>query len=190
MLRIALRGYNRDAVDAFLRRCCASLGRRSAEIPELGAFCPPEGPLPPLDAGDVLAAQFPVGLRGYDMAQVDDLLHRVAAALPPVDARPGWDETPAGAPEGSGPLLRKVVRGYDVAEVDAFLARCAHSLAESGGHGIDEVPQLAPLLRTPRTGDPLRARDVEVVQFHVRGRGYDIEQVDELLDRVAAALHR
>jgi DivIVA domain-containing protein len=189
VLRIVMRGYDRDAVDAFLARCRASLGDADHALPELRDVRPPVDPLPPLDAGDVRAVQFPVTLRGYDMAQVDELLNRFAAALPAVERRPGWDvPPPAAVPAGTGPGLRKVVRGYDVAEVDAFLSRCAHTLAESGARRIGAVPELAPLLRVPRTGEPLRARDVEVVQFHVRGRGYDIEQVDALLDRVAVAL--
>jgi DivIVA domain-containing protein len=186
VLRTSLRGYDRRAVDAFLARCAATLGARAAEFPELSRYARPDGPVPPLDAGDVRDARFDVVLRGYDEGQVDALLERVAAALPDERSRPAWEHPPAEPAETTGTrlALRRTVRGYDTEEVEAFLARCAHSL----GASVDRVPELMPLLARPRTGDPLRARDVEVVQFHVRGRGYDIEQVDALLDRIATAL--
>lgn len=133
-------------------------------------------------------AEFPVVLRGYDTAQVDALLRRVAAALPGEDARPVWcgpalDAVRLGvepAPLG----LRVVLRGYDRAEVEQFLAHCAHSL----GPRVSQVPRLVGLLCRPRTGAPLRPRDVELAEFHLRARGYDVSEVDALLDEVLAAL--
>jgi DivIVA domain-containing protein len=179
----ARRGYDRRAVDALLARVVATLGARAAEVPELAGTAPRAGP--PLDARDVRAARFPVVLRGYDMAAVDALLHRLLALLPEQPA--DWEDAAPVEAAGPGPELRRSARGYDVEEVDAFLVRCAHSL----GRRVERVPELAPLQARPRTGSPLRARDVETVQFRVRlgpGRGYDIEQVDALLDRVAEAL--
>lgn len=187
MLRTAARGYARRPVDDLLARVAATLGRRAAEFPELRGCRVPDRPVPPLDAGDVRGARFPVGLRGYDMAQVDALLERVANALPGEDERPTWDR-----PTGPIPVLsavpdlrlRHAPRGYDVEEVDAFLVRCAHSL----GSRIDRVPELGPLRQRSRSGERLRARDVETAQFRLRLRGYAVDQVDALLDRVAAAL--
>ncbi|HWG94288.1 MAG TPA: DivIVA domain-containing protein [Mycobacteriales bacterium] len=182
-LPTARRGYDRRLVDALLTRLVATLGARAADFPELADVPARAGP--PLDARDLRAARFPVVHRGYDMAVVDALLRRLSAALPEQAA--AWDEAPAAAADGPGPQLRRSARGYDVEEVDAFLVRCAHSL----GRRVERVPELAPLLARPRTGTPLRARDVETVQFRVRlgpGRGYDIEQVDALLDRIAEAL--
>ena len=74
---------------------------------------------------------------------------------------------------GRPPLGR---RGYDPAEVDEFLARAAGAL--------DAVA----------TGRPpgLTAQDVHSVVFAKpsfrAGRGYDEDQVDELLDAIEAAL--
>jgi DivIVA domain-containing protein len=196
-----MRGYERRAVDAFLRRCAASLGPRAVDFPELRSLARPSAGTPLLDAGDVRRALFPVALRGYDIAQVDSLLEAVAAALPGEDARPTWQPAPpepsqtsgpaqaavGGGPAGPPPIsLRAALRGYDVAEVDAFLVRCAHSL----GPRIDRVPELRPLLSAPRSGAPLRARDVETAQFRIRRRGYAVDEVDALLDRVAVALAR
>lgn len=187
MLRTALRGYDRRAVDAFLQRCTHSLGPRAAAVPGLPA--PAAGPaLPALDADDVRAARFPVVLLGYATSEVDALLDRVAGALPGDDARPRWSGPPVRAEQvGQQEALLSLhvgLRGYDTAEVDAFLVRCAHSL----GPRVREVPELVGLLCRPRDGEPLRGRDVETVQFRVRARGYAIEQVDALLDRVAAVL--
>jgi DivIVA domain-containing protein len=182
-LPTARRGYDRRPVDALLARLAASLGPRAAQFPELAGVTPEAGP--PLDARDVRAARFPVAARGYDMAAVDALLHRVAAALPEEVAT--WDDPPETAPRSEPLPLRRSARGYDVEEVEAFLVRCAHTL----GRRVERVPELAPLLARPRTGEPVRARDVETAQFHLRlgpGRGYDVEQVDALLDRVAEAL--
>lgn len=187
MLRVALRGYDRRAVDAFLQRCAESLAECVSEVPELAGF-PPGAGRPALDARDVREAQFPVVVRGYDTAQVDALLARVAAALPGDDARPAWSGLPVDARAlglDPAPLdLPVTLRGYDRAEVEEFLTRCAHTLGER----VRRVPRLAGLLCRPRTGAPLRPRDIELAQFHVRARGYDIEQVDALLDDVTAAL--
>jgi DivIVA domain-containing protein len=185
VLRRALRGYDRRAVDALLARCAASLGPRRLELPELRDVRPADGHLPRVDAGDVRAARFAVVPGGYDRPATDALLARVAALLPQVDSRPAW----AAAPAGLEPVplrLPRTLRGYDIAEVDAFLLRCAHSL----GPGLTAVPELAGLLGQPPTGEPVRARDVEQQQFRIRGlrRAYDVAAVDALLDRVQRAL--
>lgn len=186
MLRTAARGYDRAAVDDVLGRCVAALGERAGGFPELAGRAAALD-LPTLDAGDVRALRFEVVRGGYDVAQVDALLARLAAALPAEEARPRWRGDPLSARgTGSGPGLHLALRGYDREQVDAFLVRCAHSLADR----VDEVPELAPLLGRPRTGAPLRARDVETAQFPLRLRGYAIAEVDALLDRVAAALDR
>jgi DivIVA domain-containing protein len=186
VLRTVRRGYERRAVQELLSRCVLSLGDRAAEFPELAEVRPPDGPAARVDARDVRDARFPIVLRGYDIAQVDALLERVARALPGEDARPAWDAVgPAGdAADHPELVLRRAVRGYDVQEVDAFLSRCAHSL----GARVDRVPELAGLLDRPRTGSPLRARDVELARFRIKTRGYDMQQVDLLLDRILTAL--
>lgn len=187
MLRTAARGYDRSAVDDVLSRCAASLGERAAAVPELAGVAPADPARPALDAGDVRALRFEVVRGGYDVAQVDALLLRLSVALPQEDARPRWSGAPrVVAAAGDGPRLRVRVRGYDREQVDAFLVRCAHSLADR----VDAVPELRPLLARPRAGEPLRARDVEVAQFPVRLRGYALDEVDALLDRVAVALAR
>ncbi|RBY94883.1 cell division protein DivIVA [Blastococcus sp. TBT05-19] len=67
-------------------------------------------------------------------------------------------------------------RGYDPAEVDAFLARAAVALDALAG----------------RRAPGMTAEDVHSVVFGKpplgKGRGYDEDQVDELLDRIEGTL--
>jgi DivIVA domain-containing protein len=155
--------------------------------PELTDHARSLGSAEPVTAADVRAARFPVAVRGYDLADVDALLRRVAASLAAREGeRPQWPAPPVPPAPGEAPQLRTARRGYDQPEVDAFLVRCAHSL----GAGVAQVPELAPLTRAPRVGPPLRARDVGQVQFRLVRRGYAIDEVDLLLDRVEQALRR
>ena len=67
-------------------------------------------------------------------------------------------------------------RGYDCAEVDAFLARAADALdaLAAGRPPVVTADQVATVVfRKPRVG---------------RGRGYDQDEVDDLLDGVEASL--
>jgi DivIVA domain-containing protein len=130
--------------------------------------------------------RFPLVLRGYDLAEVDALLRRVARALPdpPEADPPSWEGEPVPPALGPGPGLRTSWRGYVRDDVDAFLVRCAHSL----GARVAEVPELASLTGEPRTGRPLTAREVDAVQFRLVRGGYAPDAVDALLDRVQALL--
>lgn len=60
----------------------------------------PEGPL---RADDVRRARFGVGLRGYAMDQVDDLLERLADEIAERDARIA-ELTGTAVPDGAGPV--------------------------------------------------------------------------------------
>ena len=179
----ARRGYRRSAVDALLARAAATLGPRAADVPELARFDATAPPADPVTRREVEEVRFPVVVRGYDLAAVDELLRRLAAVLP-ADAT--WGGPPVPPPEHPCPPPRLTLRGYDVDEVEEFLGRAAHSLGER----VHELPELARYLAHPRTGEPLRPREVDQAQFRVRRRGYDIVEVDALLDRVARALRR
>jgi DivIVA domain-containing protein len=177
-LRPALRGYARRDVDALLDRCAAALGDRRTEVPELAGRTPSPCVLPAV-ARDVREARFRVVVGGYDLAEVDALLRRLAGVLPD-PPRPCWDGAPLPPAPGPGPRLRTALRGYARDDVDVFLVRCAHSL----GRRVGEVPELAALTGAPRVGEPLDARDVDTAQFPLAYRGYAPEAVDALLDRV------
>jgi DivIVA domain-containing protein len=140
----------------------------------------------PVTARDVREVRFSVVRRGYDLAEVDTVLRRVAAALPavPEPPVPSWDADPVPPALAPGPGLRAALRGYRRDDVDAFLVRCAHSL----GASVAEVPELAALTGRPRVGLPLSAPEVESAQFPMVWGGYASDPVDALLDRVQALL--
>lgn len=180
-----MRGYDRKTVDAFLARCARTLDDRVHEFPELVEFSRPLEQGQPVSAADVRDVRFPVVLRGYELLAVDGLLRRVEAALR-TDDEPvhTWTSGPVPPAIAPGPGLRTTLRGYAPEEVDRFLVRCAHSL----GAAVARFPELAALTGQPRIGPPLTVRDVEQATFRLQLHGYAPRQVDELLDRVQAAL--
>ena len=81
--------------------------------------------------------------------------------------------------------MRTVFRGYRAADVDAFLDRCAGAL----GMHVALVPELEG--RAGRAGGGgLRPEEVADVRFPIVLRGYSLDEVDALLDRVEQALRR
>jgi DivIVA domain-containing protein len=83
--------------------------------------------------------------------------------------------------------FRTAFRGYDPEQVDALLARCARTLGERAR----ELPAVAWASHLPVSDTrPVTALEVEQVQFRVRFRGYQLQEVDDLLDQVAARLQR
>lgn len=161
--RLALRGYDRAQVDAFLDRVEKALNGG-----------------PPLPLDEIRQTRFTGVFRGYARVPVDELLHEclreLRATLPRTDrrgrtrVRAGWLATwiEHASFAGAG-LLRP---GYDMRDVDALLERV-----------IDGLRGAAP---------PLTARDVRECAFRtVRlGSGYDEGEVDRFLDQLAAALER
>jgi DivIVA domain-containing protein len=69
-----------------------------------------------------------------------------------------------------------MIRGYRRAEVDAFLDRCAGIVDLPPGRAVPSLP-------------PPTAQEVRLVQFGREFRGYAMPAVDDLLDKVAAALN-
>lgn len=81
--------------------------------------------------------------------------------------------------------MRTALRGYRKAEVDAFLDRCAAALGQRAG----QVPELRSRQQSVfAAGPPLTPYDVSVVQFRTGWRGYGMDEVDGLLERIQAAL--
>ncbi|GGN82711.1 hypothetical protein GCM10011579_070710 [Streptomyces albiflavescens] len=84
-------------------------GGESAPLPEAG----PErlqDPLPydrPVNRGDVEALRFPVAVRGYRMADVDDALGRLGAEIAERDARIADLEVALAGARASATSLRK-----------------------------------------------------------------------------------
>jgi DivIVA domain-containing protein len=76
--------------------------------------------------------------------------------------------------------MRRVFRGYEPRQVEAFLGRCLGTLGPRA-----DFPELAGVIAA---GPPVTRDDVRNVQFSVKLRGYQLDEVDRLLDRIAAAL--
>jgi DivIVA domain-containing protein len=91
-------------------------GGESAPLPEAGGERLAD-PLPydrPVNRGDVEALRFPVALRGYRMAEVDDALGRLGAEISERDARiADLESALVGARASAATSLRKHPEGED-----------------------------------------------------------------------------
>ncbi|GGF32128.1 DivIVA domain-containing protein [Microbacterium sorbitolivorans] len=158
------RGYEPEAVQAFLDRARASYQGGTGELTSL----------------DVRSASFPLARGGFDMRSVDHALARLedAFAARERDARirtggaEMWvDEARAeaqellarfGRPQGHRFDRAGALRsGYSVAEVDAVADRLSRFFAH---------------------GDPVSADQLRTAAFHPQRGGYREEQVDAVLD--------
>lgn len=162
------RGYRAEDVDRFMERAADALDG-------IGA----------LTADEVHHVVFPMatvrGDRGYREDEVDAMLDVVAAIL---RRRAGENSPVTPAPNAeplSGYRIRQTVlarsrigtAGYDTQQVDEFIERAANTL---DGSGV-----------------PLSVDQVQGASFdRAKGlrRGYRIDDVDALLDRVTAELRR
>ena len=79
--------------------------------------------------------------------------------------------------------MRTAFRGYRAAEVDAFLDRCAAAL----GVRAAQFPELEGRGGLA-SGAGLTSQAVADVAFPIAFRGYALDEVDALLDRVESAL--
>ncbi|SPT64400.1 MULTISPECIES: DivIVA domain-containing protein [Actinomadura] len=161
-LPVVMRGYDRNQVDALLKRVSQALDGG-----------------PPVSVDDVRMTRFDVVLRGYERRAVDELLRECIRELQgraPIGERPGRPRAQPGwlinwiqNARFSGARLRS---GYDVRDVDAFLERVIAGLRG--------------------TAPPVTARDVRESAFRVvrLGPGYDEHEVDRFLLQLAAALER
>ncbi|CAL9511625.1 hypothetical protein SUDANB121_03670 [Nocardiopsis dassonvillei] len=127
---------------------------------------------------------FDIVLRGYDRVQVTDLLNRAMTTLAAGTGAPPHPDIPAGTPTITAAGLASaeldvVLRGFDrvqVADVLDGLARDIARLEEAGG---GTAAPAAPAAEEPYPPRP---------QLDVVLRGYEREQVSELLDRAFATL--
>jgi len=174
---IGKRGYHPHQVDAFLQRVAATLdGADSLTADEVH---------------NVVFAKPPFGQRGYGEDEVDAFLDIVTGILR--ERADGGGQPPAAAPTGapaaapavqnaeplSGYQVRQTVLrtatlgGYDKKQVDEFIARAADTLDGSGM--------------------PLSVEQLQGVDFErAKGlrRGYQVDDVDAMIARVTAELHR
>lgn len=162
-------GYRIDEVDAFLERARGSYEQQgqSAE---------------PVTAAEIRGTAFPLARKGYTARFVDAAMDRLEEVFYERERRTfidgqgedaWWAQTQQLLSEVRGRLERPrgkrfrrrgiFASGYRVSQVDAFLDRVTGMLA---GHETLTTPQ------------------VRGAVFHPQWRGYDEDQVDELLDCV------
>lgn len=158
------RGYQREAVDAFLESARAAF---EDERPEFGA-------------DDVRAASFPMVKEGYVVAEVDAALARVEDAFA-ARAREralrtlGVDAWVAQARDDAQRVLDHLSRPAK--------HRFARASLLTFGYRIDEVDHVADRISAfLRDGEPLTAEQVRGAAFRMQRGGYREEQVDALLD--------
>ena len=77
-MKVALRGYERAEVDAFLDRCAASLGAAASSFPELSGI---RAAGASVTVEDIELVVFTRVFRGYACPEVDGLLDRIAVML-------------------------------------------------------------------------------------------------------------
>lgn len=154
---VVLRGYNPQAVDALLTPAVAAL----ATVDESARA----------DAAAALRrANLPVGLRGFDRAQVDGAIASLAAQLEGApgsasgpDPSDGWSEHTA--------EFDMALRGYDVASVDRLVEQVGRALASGSAKARAEA-----------------AVAVREAVFAVKFRGYARHQIDRFLQQAAREL--
>lgn len=166
------KGYDPDAVDAFLRRARAAFeGEPGAET---------------LGSADVRRVAFPIRRGGYAIADVDAALTRLedafaraerTAALAEGGARRWVGQQRDLAQEILDRLVRPRGRRFDRVGAGRF------------GYRVDEVDLVADRIAAYlSTGEPIGADQVRDVAFRMQRRGYREQQVDAVLDAVVGVI--
>lgn len=167
------KGYEKRAVDAFLRRAKA-------------AFDKPDDPEIALTSADVRHVAFPLVKHGYVIAAVDAALGRIEdafaarerqAAVTRSGAGEWVDRTKETAQVVLDRLSRPRGRRFDRVNVLRY------------GYRIDEVDLVAEkIARYLETGDSVTVEQVRAVAFRMQRGGYRETQVDAVLDAVVEVM--
>lgn len=167
------KGYEKRAVDAFLRRAKA-------------AFDEPDAPETALTAADVRRVAFPLVKHGYVIAAVDAALGRIEDAFAvrerqAVMTRSGAREWVGRTKETAQVVLDRLSRPrgqrFDRVGVMRY------------GYRIDEVDLVADkIARYLETGDTVTVEQVRSVAFRMQRGGYRETQVDAVLDAVVEVM--
>lgn len=186
-----VRGYTIREVDAFIARVVDTVERlEAARVSREVGFSTPDLPPHILTPDDIEEVEFHRATGGYDYNEVDAFLDEVQRDI--VHSYLDLGADPYRRPRPVVGRLRlpsdhaslgfaMCMRGYGVSEVDAFLDRTASTLnrleaaRSAREHGYD-APGLPPSLLT--------AEDVRRAEFPEVRPGYDMQEVDELLDEV------
>lgn len=165
------RGYDREAVDAFLLRA-----RKSFEA----------SPEEPMRSSDVRLAAFRLVRKGYEVAAVDQALARIE------DAFAARERETAIAKHGSAAWVQQH-RALAQETLDRFSRPAKRRFDRVNpfrfGYRVDEVDHVSEKLAAHlRSGEPLTVEQVRQVAFRMKRRGYREEQVDAALDAVIEVL--
>lgn len=166
------RGYDPEAVDAFLQRARAAFeGASEADL---------------LGSADVRQVAFPVRRGGYAIPEVDAALTRLedafaraerATALAEGGARRWVGQQRDLAQEVLDRLVRPRGRRFDRVGIGRF------------GYRVDEVDLVADRIAAYlSTGEPIGAEQVRDVAFRMQRGGYREQQVDAVLDAVVGVI--
>jgi DivIVA domain-containing protein len=175
----AVRGYAMHEVDEFLDLVTEELVRLQAG--------PPPGGAPLITPHEIARKQFSRTVRGYDTHEVDEFLDRINEVIARFQAgapapRSSFAPTPLiTAQEIADKRFTRLRSGYAMHEVDAFLDRAAREIARQQDSLARGWPPPAPLLTL---------QDVNRTMFTKALRGYQMQEVDEFLDRIAEEIAR
>ncbi|MEN2740744.1 DivIVA domain-containing protein [Microbacterium sp. X-17] len=166
------RGYDRAAVDAFLARARASFEGDSDA--------------PPLQAGDVREAAFPLVRRGYVVESVDAALARIE------DAFAERERAHALGRVGAGVWVEQTREAAQTI-LDRLTRPKGHRFARTGimryGYRVDEVDLVTDrIARFLSAGDSVTVEQVRSVAFRMQRGGYSEVQVDAVLDAVVEVM--
>lgn len=165
------KGYDREAVDAFLRRA-----REAFEDPESGE----------LDSAEVRRAAFPLVRGGYVIAAVDAAVGRIEDAFAARERELALSRAGARAWVGrSRNLAQEVLDRLSRPERERF----DRVGALAYGYRVDEVDIVAERIsRYLESGEPLTVEQVRTVAFRMQRGGYREAQVDAVLDAVVSVM--
>ncbi|QIG40495.1 DivIVA domain-containing protein [Microbacterium sp. 4R-513] len=167
------KGYEKRAVDAFLRRAKA-------------AFDDPSDPETALTAADVRRVAFPLVKRGYVISAVDAALGRIEDAFAArerqaVVTRSGAREWVGRTKETAQVVLDRLSRPRGQRFDRVGIMRY--------GYRLDEVDLVADkIARYLETGDNVTVEQVRAVAFRMQRGGYRETQVDAVLDAVVEVM--
>ncbi|MFS0714906.1 DivIVA domain-containing protein [Microbacterium sp. 2P01SA-2] len=170
-----VRGYDRAAVDAFLRRA-----REAFESSDADADADD------LDSATIRATAFPLVRGGYAVAAVDAAIGRIEDAFAARERERALSRAGARAWVGRSRNLAQ--------EILDRLSRPGRRRFDrvgllSYGYRIDEVDLVADrITRYLESGEPLTVEQVRSVAFRMQRGGYREAQVDAVLDGVVSVI--
>ncbi|MCT9820297.1 DivIVA domain-containing protein [Microbacterium sp. W1N] len=164
------KGYDPEAVDAFLLRARDAFEAREGE----------------LTSAEIRRTAFRLVRRGYDVGAVDAALGRLEDAFAAREREGALSRAGARAWVGQSRKLAQEI-------LDRVSRPERHRFRRAGflhfGYRIDEVDIVADRIAAHlESGEPLTPDQIRSVAFRMQRRGYDETQVDAVLDAVVEVM--